>query len=104
MSPEVESARREWEDASRRYEAELRDPAQATRLQPQLALLRGELSKRVGSRFTLAELAEAYRGAEDWARHVVSEDAAAPGWPRTLTVVQGAAFHAYARGAVDYEP
>ena len=104
MSLDVEIARREWEDAFRRYEAELRDPAQASRLRAQFAVLRDELRKRVGSRFTLAQLATEYREAERWARDAVSERAAAPGWPRTLTVVEGAAFHSYARGAVDYEP
>jgi hypothetical protein len=101
---DVESARREWEAAFRRYETELRDPTQAARLLPQFAVLRDELRKRVGSSFTLADLASEYREAERWARDVVSEHAAAPGWPRMLTLVEGAAFHSYARGAVDYEP
>ena len=101
---DVESARRDWEDAFRSYEAELRDPAKAERLGPQFSLIRDELRKRIGSNFTLAELAGEYRGAETWARGVVSERAAAPGWPRTLTIVEGAAFHVHARGAADYEP
>ena len=104
MSADVESARREWEDASRRYETELRDPTQAARLGPQFSVLRDELRKRVGATYTLAQLAAEYRHAERWARDAISERAAAPGWPRTLTVVEGAAFHSYARGAVDYEP
>jgi hypothetical protein len=101
---DVESARLDWEDAFRSYEAELRDPVQAERLRPQVALMRDELRKRVGSTFTLAELAEEYRRAEIWARHAISERAAKPGWPRTLAIVEGTAFHLYARGAVDYEP
>jgi hypothetical protein len=100
----VESARREWEAEFRRYETELRDPNQAARLRPQFAVLRDELRKRLGSTFTLDELTAEYREAERWARDAVSEHAAAPGWPRTLTLVEGAAFHSYARGAVDYEP
>jgi hypothetical protein len=104
MSPDVESARREWEEASRRYETELRDPTQAARLPPQFSALRDELRKRVGGTFTLAQLAAEYGNAERWARDAISERAAAPGWPRTLAVVEGAAFHSYARGAVDYEP
>jgi hypothetical protein len=101
---DVESSRRDWEEAFRRYEAELRDPVQAERLRPQLTLLREELRKRIGSSFSLAELADAYRTSERWARDAVSERAAAPGWPRTLTIVEGAAFHLHARGAVDYQP
>jgi hypothetical protein len=101
---DVESARRDWADAFHRYEAELQDPVQAERLRPQFALLRGELRKRVGSVFTIGELAAAYRDAEAWARDTVSEHAAAPGWPRTLSVVEGAAFHVYSRSAADFEP
>jgi hypothetical protein len=104
VSAEVESARREWEDAFRRYETELGDPVQADRLRPQFFLLREELRKRVGSTFTIADLAAEYRRAETWARQAVSERAAAPGWPRTLAIVEGAAFREHARGALDYEP
>ena len=104
MSLDVESARREWAEAARRYEAELHDPAQASRLRPQFGVLRDELRKRVGSTFTLAQLAAAYKEAERWALDAVSERAASPGWARTLTIVEGAVFHSYARGAVDYEP
>ena len=104
MPADLESARYEWEEAFRRYEAELRDPAQAARLRPQFSVLRDELRKRLGSTFTLAELAREYAAAERWARDSVSERASAPGWPQTLTVVAGAVFHSYVRGAVDYEP
>jgi hypothetical protein len=104
VSAEVESARREWEDAFRRYETELSDPVQAERLRPQFTLLREELRKRVGSAFTLVELADEYRHAEAWVRQAISERAPSPGWPRTLAIVEGAAFREYARGAVDYTP
>ena len=52
----------------------------------------------------LEELAAAYVRADDWARAAVGERAATPGWPRTLAIVQDAAFHMYQRGAVDYTP
>ena len=104
MSRDVQSSRQDWEEAFRRYETELRDPIQAERLRPQLTLLREELRKRIGSTFTLAELADSYRTSEAWARDAISERAAAPGWPRTLSIVEGAAFRIYSRGAVDYEP
>ena len=104
MSRDVQSSRQDWEEAFRRYETELRDPTQAERLRPQLTLLREELRKRIGSTFTLAELADSYRTSEPWARDAISERAAAPGWPRTLSIVEGAAFHVYSRGAVDYGP
>jgi hypothetical protein len=35
---------------------------------------------------------------------VVAEQSPAPGWPRTLSLVEAAAFHLYSRGAQDYLP
>jgi hypothetical protein len=70
----------------------------------QLEVVTDELRKRVGQTFTLEELATAYGRADDWARAAVEERAATPGWPRTLALVQDAAFHLYQRGAVDYKP
>jgi hypothetical protein len=103
VTPDVESARREWEDAYRRLE-ETDDAVEAERLRTQVAVVTDELRRRLGATFTLGELADEYRHADDWARHVVAERGAAPGWPRTLSVVEGAAFHLYARGAADFTP
>jgi hypothetical protein len=104
VAADLESARREWEDAYRRLEVETRDPAREEPLLRQLDAVSSELRKRVGGRFTLLELAQEYRHAEAWVRHTVAERAPAPGWPRTLSVVEGAAFHIYSRGAEDYRP
>jgi hypothetical protein len=101
---EVESARREWEEGSRRLAGEARDAAAADRLLAQVEAVTDELRRRVGGTYTLAELARTYAGAESWSRDVVAERAPRPGWPRTLSIVEAAAFHQYARGAVDYEP
>jgi len=100
----VESARRDWADGWRRFQEESQDPAAADRLGQQLEVVTDELRRRVGGTFTLAELARVYADADRWARAAVADQAAAPGWPRLLSVVQDAAFHVYARGAVDYEP
>jgi hypothetical protein len=104
VSEQVESARRDWEEGYRRLLAEARDPSAAERLHAQVDAVTDELRKRVGATFTLAELAGAYQRSERWTREAVSERAPAPGWPRTLAIVGDAAFHLYARGAVDYEP
>jgi hypothetical protein len=101
---EVESARRDWEDAYSRFQQEARDPAKADALRLQLDVLREELRKRVGGAYTLRELATEYRDAERWTREAVAQRAATSGWPGTLSIVEGAAFLLYARGAVDYEP
>ena len=84
MLPDVESARRDWDDAYRRFEDEMREPRQVQSLAAQLTAVTDELRKRIGSTFTLR--------------------APAPDWVRTLSLVEGAAFHLYARGALDYSP
>jgi hypothetical protein len=104
MAADLESARRDWLDAYRRLEQEAREPSRAEFLWAQVDVVSEELRRRVGGRFTLRELAAEYRTAEAWVRDVISQRAAAPGWPRTLSLVEGAAFHAYSRGAEDYEP
>jgi hypothetical protein len=101
---EVESARREWEDGHRRLREHARESDQPERLLAQVDVVVAELRRRVGGTFTLRELAAAYAGAERWSRAAVAEEAPAPGWPRTLSLVEAAAFHEYARGAQDYEP
>ena len=100
----VENARREWEDSHRRLEDEASDQQRYRRLLDQVDAVLAELRRRIGQTFTLAELADEYARAERWSREAVAEAAPPPGWPRTLAVVEGAAFHIYARGALDYEP
>jgi hypothetical protein len=100
----TDSARQEWEEGYRRFEAASRDPAAQERLLRQLEVLTDELRRRVGQTFTLEQLANAYDEAEHWARTAIADRAAFPGWPRSLTDVLDAAFHLYARGATDYAP
>ena len=100
----TESVRGEWEEGNRRFEQLTRDPVARQRLLAQLEVVTDELRKRVGQTFTLDELAAAYARADDWVRAAVDERAPTPGWPRTLSLVQDAAFHMYQRGASDYAP
>jgi hypothetical protein len=104
LAADVYSARRDWEDAHRRLENEMRDPRRKEQLLRQVEVVSDELRKRIGARFTLRELVDEYHQADVWARHAVSERAPAQGWPRTLSLVEGAAFHVYSRGAEDYRP
>ncbi len=103
VSADLESARLEWEHAYRDLEEVARDPVLEDRIGAQLEVIYTELRRRVGGTFTLRELADEYVTADGWTRDVLSEQGA-PGWPRTLALVEGAAFHLYARGAVDYQP
>jgi len=103
VSADLASTRLEWEHAYRDLEEAARDPALADRVRMQLDAILAELRRRVGGTFTLGELADEYAGADGWARDVLAEQGV-PEWPRTQTLVEGAAFHLYARGAVDYLP
>jgi hypothetical protein len=103
VSADLVTTRLEWEHAYRDLEETARDPALADRVRVQLDALLAELRRRVGGTFTMGELVDEYAGADRWAQDVLAEQGV-PGWPRTLTLVEGAAFHLYARGAVDYLP
>ena len=104
MTPEVDSARRDWEDAYRRLVDATRETDRAGELFAQVEAVGEELRKRVGGAFTLAELASEYRHAERWSREAVAVKAPSAGWPGALSMVEGAAFLLYSRGAIDYEP
>jgi NAD(P)-dependent dehydrogenase (short-subunit alcohol dehydrogenase family) len=102
VAADVESARRDWAEGYRRLQTDTSGPSAA--LDAQVAAITEELRRRVGGIYTTAELAGAYRDSERWAREAVAETSPMQGWERTLTVATDAAFHVYARGAVDYEP
>ena len=103
MQVDVDTTRVEWERAYRDLEEVARDPAQEHRVRAELDAIVSELRKRIGGAYTMSELVDAYGGADLWAREVLAE-LGVPGWPRTLTLVEGAAFYLYSRGAVDYAP
>ena len=101
---DIELARQQWQDGQRRIEATRGDSARHGRLIEQVDVVAQGLRQRVGQVFTLAELADAYDGADEWARALIDEadpEAAPAGEPGT---VADAAFHFYARGAADYRP
>jgi hypothetical protein len=104
MPTSVDAVRREWREGEKRLQALAADRRVYTRLLEQVEVLTDELSRRVGQTFTLAELADEYVGAERWSRDAIAERAPVPGWSRTLSIVEDAAFHRYQRGAIDYEP
>ena len=103
VSADLESARLEWERAYGELEEVANDPVRAEGIRGQLEAILAELRRRVGGTFTIRELADEYVGADVWARDVLAVQDT-PEWPRTLALVEGAAFHLYARGAVDYRP
>jgi hypothetical protein len=96
----VENARIQWDDGYRRLKEHASDRPLYQRLLVQVDVLIDELNRRVGQTFTLAELAAAYDVADRWLLEVLPPGAGAV----QLGLVEDAAFHLYARGAVDYTP
>ena len=104
VSTAVELARQEWEEGYHRLGVDAGDPRRQARLLEQVEVVTEELRRRVGSTFTMAELAAAYRGAESWAPQAIAERSPRPGWARSVSSAVDAAFHLYSRGARDYRP
>jgi hypothetical protein len=100
----VQTARTDWERGYAELEAQKGDPRRYTRLLNAVDAVTAELRARIGQTFTLEQLVDAYSDVERWGRHAVAERAPYDGWPRDLALVQDAAFHLYARGAVDFTP
>ena len=97
----MESARQQWATGHRRLVEQAGDRNLYLRLLAQMGLVLDELNRRVGQTFTLAELAEAYGDSDRWLLDVLGSR---PGGVTHLALVGDAAFHVYARGAVDYSP
>jgi hypothetical protein len=100
MSAVIETARLQWEEGYRRLNEHASDRPTYQHLLAQVDVLIDELNRRVGQTFTLAELAAAYDEADRWLLEVLPPGARAV----QLGLVEDAAFHLYARGAVDYAP
>ena len=101
---DLELARQQWEDGNRRVEQTRSDVRRYRQLTSQVDTIVAGLRKRVGQTFTMAELARAYDGADEWARTLLDDaDPEAPPTPAAGSIAD-AAFHVYARGASDYRP
>ena len=100
------STRQQWDEGLRRLETVGAETARGRHLWLLVEAVLAELRRRVGQTFTLAELAHAYEGSEDWIRDVVVRSAPPKSRAgiRDVALVQDAAFAHYARGASDYRP
>jgi DNA-directed RNA polymerase specialized sigma subunit len=104
MTTMVAVARQEWADGYRRLERERERPVTYQRLHTQLEAITEHLRRRLGSAFTLEELATEYGRAEAWVQEAIAQLGPAERWPAGRATATDAAFHLYARGAQDYEP
>lgn len=96
MGYPVDNARLEWEEGEDRVRATA--GAERKRLESAADLVVNELRRRLGSAFSLAELAELYRSGVDWASDLAA--ARVPVGQASWSV--DAAFHRYAREASDW--
>jgi hypothetical protein len=99
-------ARHQWAEGKRMLDAAGDDTARSRHLLVLVEAVEDELARRVGQTFTLAELAQAYDGSEDWARDVIlaSMPARSRAGIKDTALVLDAAFALYAQGASDYRP
>ena len=97
-------ARQEWAEGYRRLESEREDPARYRMLLAQAEAIGVELLRRIGSVFTLAQLAAEYGSADWWVSATLAELPREVRYPAGVSIATDAAFHLYARGARDYVP
>jgi hypothetical protein len=101
MRAGTEVAMSEWLDGQRRM-AELDLPAaRRSVVEAVVEEIVDELRRRVGSTYSLDELAEAYEDAAGWCLDVAQRTTGHT-WAYDLAVVQDAAFARFARQAVDF--
>lgn len=96
MSYAVENALFQWEDGERRLR-EAAEPARS-QLDRAVVIVLDELRRRLGSAFSVEELADLYARDLDWA----SDLAQAAGAGTDASWVVDAAFNRYAREAANY--
>ena len=92
-----------WEEGARRLkerEAELTAARRAV-LDDVVREIVDELRRRVGSVYSMDELAEAYEDAAAWCLDVAQRTTGQT-WAHDLSIVQDAAFARFARNATDY--
>ena len=104
MTADLELARQQWRDGNRRLEESRTDGQRYRRLVEGADRVVDALRRRLGQSFTLEELVAAYGGADDWVLELLEDADPEGGVPLEPGTVADAAFHAYARGAVDYRP
>jgi hypothetical protein len=101
---EIELARQQWQDGSRRIERTRSDPALYARMHGLVGVVTAELRRRIGQTYTLAELADIYAAADEWARSALDDAEPDASTPPEVSTIADAAFYLYARGASDYAP
>ena len=102
MEAGLQNAVYEWEEGHRRLQTARSDPARHRMLGRAVLAVEDELRKRLGSRFTISELARLYRESGDLLCDVAMA-AVPPGETLgDLSAACDAAFYLYMREAADF--
>ena len=101
MDPRLESALLQWEEGHRALESARSDARAYRALGRAVVAVQDELRKRLGSTFSIAELAALYGDHLDWAEELAMARAGEARLSETSTVVD-AAFYLYMREAADF--
>jgi hypothetical protein len=100
---DLDLARHQWEEGRRAVERAQADEREYRSLTRRVDAVTAELTRRMGQRFTMAELAALYEVSDRWAFETV--DGAFPDeWPGEVATAADAAFDLYSRRASDYAP
>jgi hypothetical protein len=101
-SPEVENAVFQWEDGYRKLQAARSQPDAYRALSRAVEAVQQELRKRLGSKFSVSELASLYRQGTDWSLDVALGSAPADAPAVDAGTAADAAFYLYMREATDF--
>lgn len=96
MAYAIENARFQWEEGERRVR--FTDEPARSDLERAVFAVQDELRRRLGSTFTIGELAEMYGSGTDWADDIARRCRAGS----DSAAVADAAFNRYAREASDF--
>ena len=96
MAYAIENARFQWEEGERRIR--FTDEPARSDLERAVLVVLDELRRRLGSTFTIAELADMYGSGTDWADDLAQGERAGS----DSAAVVDAAFNRYAREASDF--
>jgi hypothetical protein len=102
VSYAVENAVFQWEEGFRALRAARSDSAAGRALARAVLAVQDELRKRLGSSFSIAELADLYREGGDWALDVTLASSGEEEPPLETAAAVDAAFYLYMREASDF--
>jgi hypothetical protein len=102
VSYTIENAVFQWEEGYRNLQAARSNPSAYQALGQAVVAVESQLRRRLGSSFSISELASVYHAGTDWTLEVAmsARRDPSPAWDSSTAV--DAAFYLYMREAVDF--